>query len=262
MVPAVRMYRDNLIVGTTNGFMRAVARSVEHTGVMVNALARTIETRGLPDNDMLRINTEIARQAQAAVVAGYRSRLPRQSIGYNAGSRQTGRLGPALASESMLEGTSPRVISFINTDHLNQAASHWYRVNYGSIGPNLTAPGGQKSETFTVNLNGRPFIVLRDDRAPSRANFLPANFFFIKGPTNMLIASRGPAENARAKGARPAHFIDLGLEVVAEEFPRRYQAFFNTYAKTAIGEAAMVRRKIRVLADVRVESTGFTVTVT
>lgn len=258
-MPIVRYYQGNLIVGTANAFSKAVAKSYEQLPTLVEGLGKALAAKALPQGQLKQINMEIAQQAQNAVVAGWRSRLPRQSISYRPEARLTGRLGPALGSPQMLRGTSAQVISFVNKDYLDKVAAHWYRVNYGAIGPNLA--GGETAETYTLELNNRPFITLRDDLAPSRANFLPARFFWIKGPVNILIAARRPAIPGEAKGARAAHFLDLGFEEVAVTFGPTYQAFFNEYVQTEIGRQKLAKRNIQVVSDVRLESIGYSVTV-
>jgi hypothetical protein len=254
--PIVRRYQGSLIVGTTNAFVQGVKRATTELPTLVEGLGRAFSSRALPEAQLYEVNYGIARAAQAQVVAGWRSRLPRGSISYRPESRLTGKLGPALASPQMLEGTSARVISFVNADHLDTAAAHWYRINYGSIGPNLAR--GAAAEAYTVNLNNRPFIVLRDDLAPSRTNRIPAHFW-IKGPVNMLI----PVSKAvyQSNGTRAAHFLDLGLEAVARSFGPAYQRFFNEWVQTEAGRARLAKKDIQVVSDVRLESIGYTVTV-
>jgi hypothetical protein len=233
-----------------------VNRATEQLPTLVEGLGRAFSTRALPDGQLYEINVAIAKKAQDAVVTGWRSRLPRGSISYRPESRLTGKLGPALASPQMLQGTSARVISFVNGDYLDQAAAHWYRVNYGSVGPSYgLAPA---AETYTLNLNNRPFIVLRDDLSPSRSNFLPTHYW-IKGPVNMLIPLG--FGTATSEGTRPARFLELGLEEVAMTFGPTYQRFFNEWVQVEANRARLAKKEIRVVSDVRLESIGYSVTV-
>jgi hypothetical protein len=260
--PIIRTFKGNLIAGTTNAIARATRDGLaRELPTIIQGLGAALDRRMLPDRDMEAINYRIARQAQAAVVASLDSRLPRKSLPYNPGQRLTGKLRPALASEAMLAGTSPRVISFINENVLGQTARHWYRVNYGAYGSNLFAPGSQEAASYALSINGRPIAILRDDSPPSTDNYLPANFFWVKGPVNMLIASRGPATNGRANGARAARFIDPGLRVVAEQFGPSYDRFFRTWVMDAKNRARLLQRTgVQVVADVRLESYGWSVT--
>lgn len=254
---AVRQFKGSLIVGTTNGIARATSRIGRELPTIVENLGQALATRSLPRGKMRGINEGIARSAQKAMVAGYRSRLP---IGGSLGgpNRLSGTLGPALGSEGMISGTSDRVISFLNTDLLNQKAKHWYRINYGASGPNLAKAGGSTASTFQVNLNGRPFIVLRDDAPPAVLSWLPKVFEW--GPANEMIVWSGPARPL-GKGSRAAHFTDLGLEVVAEQFGPAYDLFFREFVQDAKNRARLAKKNINVIADVRLESTGWTVEV-
>lgn len=250
--PLVRQLRGALIAGTTNAISRAVRRSLEDLPNTLNIMAQAFEQRALPRGQLTNVNMAIAQQAQAAVVSGWRSRLPRG----NSGGALSGTLGNALASDAMTAGTSDRVISFVNPAVLSQSAKHWYRINYGAAGPNMA--GGEEPQVFTVKLNNRPFVVLRDDAPPAPLSWLPRVFTW--SPEGRMIVIRGPAE-PRGKGSRAARFIDLGMEVVSREFGPAYDQFLREWVQDAAHRARLARKGINVPANVHLDSYGWHVEV-
>lgn len=252
-----RQYSSAVTVGVGSGLGRAVKNGLERElPVTVRALGQALSERLLPRPEMEAINKRIAGHAQDAVLAGLRSRLPRGGVSSRR-SELSGTLESALASESMIQGSTDRVISFVNPRTLGQQAKHWYRVNYGAAGPNFAKPGGQTPETYIVNLNGRPIMTLRDNHGPARLSYLPRSFIW---SGNDFVVTRGPAK-ATGRGSRPARFLDPGYHQVAVEFGPAYITFFNKWVKTAKGRAKLQAKGIETLADVRVESIGITVTV-
>lgn len=185
--------------------------------------------KGIPDRLMLRANKALAQDAQRAIVAGWRSRLPLKSWGYRAGSdpnhdRLSGKLGDALASDAMTKGTSPRGISFLNVGVLNSEARHWYRVNYGAQGPVVGAV--RRAKSYPVMVEGHTIQILRDEHQPAPMSFLPRRFVF-EGAT-YFAPRRGPAD-VRGGGHRPALFTELGFREVAQNADRVYRATFRTF---------------------------------
>jgi hypothetical protein len=256
--PAVRIFRKALIVGTTNAFNRAVRNSLQELPSVVTAIGQSIERRAFPEAKFEKANLEIAANAQRAMVAQWRSRLPRNSAPYRPKDRLTGHLGSALANPAMLKGTSSHVISFINEDYLRKTAQHWYRINYGAAGPNLS--GGREAQTFQVMLQDRPFLVLRDDLGPAPTSWLPRVFSW--NDVGEMTRVRGPA-GPTGKGVRAARFTDVGLGVVAEQFPKAYDRLFRAWLEdeTAAARDRLAKKEIEVIADVRLERYGFTTVV-
>lgn len=251
---AVGQARGSLRAGVCIAMANAVRKSLQEFPNVLTSMSQAFDQRLLPRGQVKEANLRIARAAQSAMVSGYESRLPR---GGGVGEL-SGTLGPALASPAMTSGTTDRVIAFLNTDALNQQAKHWYRINYGAIGPNLHAPGGHEARAFTVNVNGRPFVTLRDPGKPAATSWLPANFYW--ADNNWFIATRGPARPSGA-GARAAHFVDLGLEAIAHEFPIQYELLMRDFLKDSKNRAKLERKGIKVIADIRLESYGYNVTV-
>lgn len=258
----VRAYQQSIAISGAAAISRAVRTGVERQlPVMVTALAQALDRRLLPDSDLLAINRTIAEEAHSAVAAGYRSRLPRGGTSSNS-SALHGTLGSALAGGSMTAGTDARRISFINPSTLNQEAQHWYRVNYGARGPNLNAAGSHPAEAFTVLVNERPLIVLRDNRAPAPYSIRPNRFFFARSGNLIPLHDKdGEVEMVRGAGVRAARFMDLGYAVVATRIGPAYMQLINGFVQTAPGRARLESKDISVLADVRAESVGITVAV-
>lgn len=250
----VRSFRNNLIVGGTNAIVRGVREAVRtQVPEALRILADSFSQRALPRGQLADVNRQIARDAQQAVVAGWHSRLPRG----NSGGALTGTLGAALASDAMTAGTSDRVISFANTSVLDAAAKHWYRINYGAAGPNLSREGGHDASAFTININGRPFVVLKDDAPPAAVSWLPKVFQWT--PDNRMIVLRGPARPI-GKGSRAAHFIDLGLAVVAQETGPKYDQFLRQWLADPSHVERLAKKGI-IFANLRLDSYGYTVSV-
>jgi hypothetical protein len=241
----VNILRQNMRVSASNAISRAVQAAGSEVPRAMEILGKSFQKAALPRSQLASINKAIAGNAQAAMVAGWRSRLPRG----NSGGALSGTLGDALASESMTAHTTDRVISFVNTDVLRQTAKHWYRINYGAAGPNMA--GGVELQAFTVKLNNRPFLVLRDDAPPAPLSWLPRVFDWT--PEGRMIVIRGPAE-PRGKGSRAARFTDLGLAVVAEQFGPAYDQFLRDWIQDEAHRARLGRRGIHVEAEVRLDS--------
>lgn len=244
----VNILQQNMRISASNAMTRAVQAAGSEVPRAIEILGKSFQKAALPRSQIASINKTIAREAQLAMVAGWRSRLPRG----HSGGALSGTLGEALASESMTAHTTDRVISFVNTDVLRQTAKHWYRINYGAAGPNMA--GGVERQAFTIKLNNRPFLVLRDDASPAPLSWLPRVFEWV-GPYGAadMIVHRGPAE-PRGKGSRAARFTDLGLAVVAEQFGPAYDQFLRLWIQDEAHRVRLGRRGINVAADVRLDS--------
>jgi hypothetical protein len=253
--PVVRMYNEALIVGTTAAFAKATERLASELPSILNNIGSALSQRALPRGRMREINEGLARRAQSAVVSGWQSRLPRR--GSSKSGTLMGQLGPALGNEAMIAGSSDRVVSFINDAYLDGVAAHWYHINYGAAGPNLNKPGGREARSHIVNINGRPFLTLRDDLPPAAVSYLPARFAWAG---QKFFAVRGPGLPV-GRGARAAHFVDLGLEVIANELGPAYDSFFREWVADTKNRARLAKRGIDVIADLRVESYGYSVSV-
>jgi hypothetical protein len=252
----IRQTQNQIAISASAAVAKAVEKSIaRELPLMVQDLGKALNRRALPNNLLLEANQRIADRAHQAVSSGYRSRLPRGGTGGS--SELSGTLGSALADPGMTSGTTYRVISFANPEVLNQQARHWYRVNYGARGSNLTAAGGHEAATYTVNIGGRPFVSLRDTHRPAALSWLPAAFFWGGG---QMIATRGPA-TPRGKGSRAARFLDLGLHQVALEFPREYDRLFRNFVASAPNRANLRSKGINIKGDVRLQTYGYTVTV-
>lgn len=181
-----------------------------------------------PEEPLKRANLEIARRAQRAIVTGWRARLPVKSPPYRRGSdptksRLSGKLGEALASEDMLQGTTARGISFLNTTRLATEARHWYRVNYGAFGYRVGAV--RKPKAYPVTIDGHTMFALQDEAQPAPNSWLPRRFMF---RDNMFIPVKGPA-NKEGGGHRAALFTDLGFKSVADNVGPVYREMLFDY---------------------------------
>jgi hypothetical protein len=255
--PAVRaMVRGearSLIVGVQTALIHGIGEAFEQLPSVIQSMGNALAVGSVPDKYMQAANYEIAAQAQRAIVGGLRNTLPEGSGPYRAGERLTGTLERALSSPAMLEHTTGKVISFINESVLNSEARHWYRINYGVAGTSTQGPSRQ-ARSFDVTLNGTTLMTLRDARPPrSGGTYLPRRFRF--DGREMVVLS-GPAKPPRpGHGARAAHFIDLGLEAVAEN-TEAYERVFRRWVDEEGNRAKLARKNINVAADLRLQPMG------
>lgn len=245
-----RQVTNALTVGVQNAFRRSMREVGEEMPRVMRDLGRALDLRAIPPRTLEDTNMTIARNAQQAMVAGYKSRLPRRSAPYRSGERLTGALGAALADPSMLRATTASTISFLNGTTLGNQAEHWYRVNYGAMGPNLSQ--GRSAEDFPVTINGTRIAVLRDQARPAPQSWLPRRFVLLNAGVvgqEMFIPLRGPAD-VRGRGVRAAYFTDIGLDVVAEQFGPLYYQMFVKYLHSAAGQARLQKYNITVDANI------------
>lgn len=223
----------------------------------IRALGKALDLSLIPRSKLKAANVQIAKEAQAAMVKGWRSRLPRRSSSYRPQARLVKRLGRALASESMVTQTTDRTISFINQATLNSEAKHWYRVNYGAQGPNLAE--GRQARSFTASVNGQALFTLRDDTPPAAQSFLPQGFHWRGGafPTGIFFPDKHSAPaNVRGQGVRAARFTDLGVEAVAQRLGPVYFSTLQSYLASDSGNAKGRVNRIRVGGDLRTNRFG------
>lgn len=273
--PGVRNLQGALIVSVRSGFAKGLARAIQDLPPIMQALSKSLDLNKLPASLLEDSNLTLARHAQEAIKDGWRSRLPRASVRYRAQGetkgvgRLTGLLGPALASDLMLEGTSSRVISFVNTSELSRVAAHWARVNYGAVGGNLSSDRSQEARAYTVSVNGHDIGTLRDPGKPRTTSPMPRFMWFdaegarvaAGAPTSTdRFGPVSPTAYMQADGAAAAHFIDLGLESVAREFGPTYLTMFKAFIQEEGNRARLSRSGIDVPVDVRYTGVGFTVT--
>jgi hypothetical protein len=232
-MPVIRnRYVDGEVVAITAYTVLAVSKAVgKALGGNAHAITNMVYesvNKGVPDRLMLRANTVLAESAQRAVVSGWRSRLPLRSAPYRKGpdpdhDRLSGKLGEALADESMLRYTTPRGISFLNVQVLNSQARHWYRVNYGAFGPRANP---NRPKAYPITVDGHTVMMLQDEHQPSANSWLPRRFMF-EG-RDYFTPLRGPAD-VHGGGHRSALFTDLGFQSIAKNVNRVYGSTFRTY---------------------------------
>jgi len=217
----VTAYMPNAFGHAMGGSLGATAKII--TKVIAEGLAHGVFT----SKDLREANLEIARRAQRDIVQGWRSRLPLKSPPYRRGSdpnkdRLSGKLGETLASESMVQGTTDRGISFLNTSVLAEEARHWYRVNYGAYGHNVAAI--RRPKMYPVTVDGHTLFTLQDENQPAPNSFLPVRFSF---QHNEFIPHQGPAD-VEGGGHRAALFTDIGFRSLGENFGPVYRKMLFT----------------------------------
>lgn len=249
---AVRNYRGSTGVGGINAIVRGAAEVFDDLDPLLQTLTLALASNGLPRAQLRETNQIIAKKAQEYMVTGMRATLPVRAGPYRPQDRLTGTLEQALADPVMTEGTTDRVISFINTNHLDKAARHWYRVNYGVQGE-LTQGPSREAKTITIMANGQALATLRDPNPPRPGgNYLPRSFRF---HGNQMMEVRGAAKPqsdvAATRGSRAAHFTDLGLATVGREIGPAYTRLLRWYVNEKRSQKVMARREI-IVPDLRI----------
>lgn len=216
-------------INMTNSVATALHALGKELPELTQKLAQHLRLDMIPASYLRKANESIATMAQEAIVAGWHSTLPVGAPGYRAGSdpdkdRLSGVLGRVLASPAMLRGTTDRTISFLNVGTLNTEARHWYRVNYGALGP-IANP--ERPESFPITAQGHTLFVLRDESPPAAQSWLPQNWQS-EGSHWFIPTAPGKAD-VRGGGHRSALFSDLGFRSVAQNFMPTYTVMINDY---------------------------------
>ncbi len=219
-----------------NGLNEAVASRVPKIG---QAVAASLQADIL-QADRRELNLGLALGAQEAVYDAYQSRTRFYTPGGVPDPRTEGRYGPgvlagALGDPSMVAGTTRSRISFVNTDVLDQEASHWRRLNFGAGGNSSSGGVGEPQGAFPLDFfgpsGGRTRVgVLEFAPGVRPAMIIPAHYwdeegFFHVGrkPDGVTGRSAGTMK----VGARGAQFLDAGLRYIADNAGREYLVMFN-----------------------------------
>lgn len=236
-----------------NAAGKAMARGIEGAvSYITDVLLRGVKEGVFTSTDLRTANLEIARSAQDAILRGWRARLPLKSGPYRRGSdprkdRLSGALGRTLASDAMVQGTTDRGISFLNTSVLAENARHWYRVNYGAFGYNV--PAIRRPKAYPVTIDGHTLFTLQDANDPAPNSWLPRRFSW---DDNEFVPIKGPA-NIEGGGHRAALFTDLGYKALADNFGPAYRrmlfkkfrggGMFSSFEKKEINIQAVVQAR-------------------
>jgi hypothetical protein len=229
-------------INMLNNVGRALRELGKEVTPKVRRMGEALIRKGIPPSKMRAANMKLALGAQAAIVAGWRSTLPENAPPYRQGPRLSGALGQALGSSEMTRATTDRTISFLNEGALNTEARHWYRVNYGALGPKV-APA--RPRAFPVTVDGHSLLMLQDQAPPAPASWLPQ--VLVAEKPVWFAPVRGPA-NVEGGGSRAALFTDLGFEYVANNFGRVYKEMFHEF----VNEQMSVQQSKEVKVHVRV----------
>ena len=224
------------------------------------------------------MHTELAKGAQRAMLTQYLIALaasgkntPPDRISNLADERNRryagGALERALASSDMAIGTYQGVYLY-NEEALDLQARQWHRLNFGA------SPGsGSAPRRFNVNFQGQVMAALGLEDGPSKSFSIPTGYWvngsfwptveykntFYKGSTRLVGGvpmSTGEGTLSRkgllvrkqkgphtTRGITAWHFLDAGVEYLAEHFPEAYQAQFDQQvARFKAGKATGFRR--------------------
>lgn len=258
-----------------DSLLAAAAAANSNTARQVIAAAEVFE-RGVAPAERQRMNQALGDMGQRSVLASYDASVTRhkRALGndypYRRGAHQPnrryagGRLRGALASESFFTAT-PDDLLFINETKLNDAAVQWARLNAGAGG----RAGGSRGPT-AVRWSNVVVGVLGVDIAPRPGFLLPRGYFFSRTEGSVVSASegrtgmdefypmgigpfagrtrverkvkggdsKGPglARRRPSKGIRGRHFLDAGVDRIAEEYPRAVEQLYrNLWDQGVVG---------------------------
>lgn len=218
----------SVAVRIPNAFGHAISEGIDGTvSHITNVLGKGLAAGVFTDKDLRTANLEIAHKAQNAIIEGWRARLPLKSGPYRRGSnpqkdRLSGKLGQTLASSAMVQGTTARSISFLNSSALAENARHWYRVNYGAFGPNVAAI--RRPKAYPVTIEGHTIFTLQDPNEPAPNSWLPVRFTF---QDKEFFPVQGPADK-EGGGHRAALFTDLGYKALSQAVEPAYRKMVFT----------------------------------
>jgi hypothetical protein len=257
----VRQLQGSVSVAFASMFADAIKGSTQDLPNALKTMGQAMELRRMPRTRLQRVNEEIADKAQAAVVRGWRQRLPMNHPATTRKTRLHGHLGRALADPGNTSATTDRFISFINTDLMKSEARHWYRINYGAVGENL-GKSKQQPRRFVMQLNGQAFASFRDELPPDPISFIPTRRYWKAGAMYPMKDPRtGKVEiEVNENGARAARFLDLGHAVVAREAPKAHDKLWREYVdeKGGLARQRLSKVGIQVRGDLRYQRTSWT----
>lgn len=192
------------------------------------ASGMTVGARG----DMEKIHVAVAREMRTAVRNAYDTTVEAERIvpAYKRYSRLSGGLGRAIRRNDLVRA-DPDGIHFINSDAMKTEAAHWKRLNFGAGNR-----AGAEEAAVPLRLFGETLAYLDFGIGPQAPFALPAGFFNQGGKAVMPNSSyrgggsvgsffpnrKSPYHPAMTEGIRGRHFLEVGLQVAAEELDRRY----------------------------------------
>lgn len=237
-------------IGLQNAMIHGIKEAGDQINIQTRQLFELISLNLIDKSALKQVNHELAQGAQQRIVAQWKTRLPHNAPGYRGGSdpdknRLVGVLGRVLNDSEMLAFTTDRTISFLNLGVLNRDARHFLRVNYGAQGPNLGR--GRSAERVQVTASGVTIATLRDPISPRPQSFIPATFIS-GGPKYFAPTSKGVVAG---KGHAAAHFTDLGVEYLRDNFGPSYQAMFSRLVRTTNLRQVARDHGIDIQADLR-----------
>lgn len=234
---------QSLQVNLINQFQRALAQA----GPRTSQTLRTVFQQAAEVSPGRRTdaNYDLAEGARDAVVLNFDSRPNnRRTPAYRTSARRAnnvrlagGILKAALASDAMIEA-GPDGFSFINENHLDRAARHWRRINFGA-----GAAAGQAPAVYQVRGSNLTAAALGLEPNPSPSFLIPRGYWVGGGSGRGGRALKGAGErgsefypvgeapkgvrgrpnNARVtRGIAASNFLDPGIRYVAQQMIPTY----------------------------------------
>lgn len=184
--------------------------------------------------ELANANNLSAFRAQQAIIASYRSTNHPTPSGYrqNDGRFSGGALLDALSDSAFFRADSDEV-NFINESLLDRRAAHWYRLNFGVGGSNVSRV---EEPLFFFGVQSGLSLGWTA-RRPSPSYIMPAGFWVNNqfAPGNFYAgAGSSRSRSVKAKGFQGQGFLEPGIAVLARELPLGIERVITIVTEEAI----------------------------
>lgn len=224
-------------IDVANSFRRAVEQGLVGVNRQLEAFVRGMDVGA--KGDMTRVHRAIASDVRESVQGAYLAKVDavRRVEPYPRYQRRSGYLERVLSRQDFARGDDLGV-HFVNEDVLDKEAAHWRRLNFGAG----EAAGGQPAP-YPIRVFGETVALASFGYGPSPGFVLPRGFFVHGGRAEIPNSAyrgggsvapfypnrRSPVPPSPTVGIRGRHFLEAGLETVAEQIPIRYADLLNEW---------------------------------
>ena len=225
---------------------RSVSGGLRGMGHQLEAFVKGMDLGD--QGDMARVHGQIARDMHEAVMDAYATNVEgqRKVPSYQRQSRLAGHLGRMVRRRDFVQSDASGIGLGLPTAVMDKEAAHWNRMNFGA-----GQAAGDQPGPYPIRLFGETVATAELPSGPSKPFVLPKGFFIqggravapqadfrgsgSEGP--FVVSRKSPYRPAVTSGIRGRHFMEAGLEVMAEQLPIRYADLLNEWVQRG-GDAA------------------------